>query len=300
MERRQLEFFVAVIEYRGFTRAAAALHVSQPSLSRAIKLLEDELGTRLFKRTPSGIIVTDAAEVLMRRARSILHEFDAFRNAARAAATDLAGTVEVGLTAGAAMEPMTSIVAALQKHAPRIRTIGVAQPSSEAALAAVTNGDVQVALFGHPGRPLSAEHITFDKVFDEEIMLALPPGSALAEVSRVRPSELSGQAFIVTPAGTVLRQKFEELARAADGLRIAAEVGHREVVVPMVIRGIGLGLLPSSWQPFVRAGGGSLRGFSPPAHITTWLASRPRQDPATRVFIDTALSLVRPPGSAGS
>ncbi|MGW0846059.1 SUMF1/EgtB/PvdO family nonheme iron enzyme [Streptomyces sp. NPDC002787] len=74
MERRQLEYFIAVVEHGGFTAAAMALHVAQPSLSHAIRSLERECGGRLFHRLPHGVALTAAGEALVRPARQVLRD----------------------------------------------------------------------------------------------------------------------------------------------------------------------------------------------------------------------------------
>ena len=80
----QIEYFVAVAEERHVGRAARRLHIAQPPLSRQIKSLEDELGTRLFARTPRGMDLLPAGEAFLRHARAILAEIDAAKRAVRA------------------------------------------------------------------------------------------------------------------------------------------------------------------------------------------------------------------------
>ncbi|MER6877783.1 LysR family transcriptional regulator, partial [Amycolatopsis sp. NPDC000673] len=83
MERRQLEYFVAIAEHGGFTHAARALRVAQPSLSRAISKLEQDLGVELFHRVGRNAVLSNAGELLAGRARLVLRDLDALRAAAR-------------------------------------------------------------------------------------------------------------------------------------------------------------------------------------------------------------------------
>src|SRR6266542_1421725 len=81
MERRYLEYFVAIVDHGGFTAASQALHVAQPSLSQVIKTLERELGVELFQRLRTGSRLTSAGEALIGPARQVLREFDSARSA---------------------------------------------------------------------------------------------------------------------------------------------------------------------------------------------------------------------------
>ena len=184
---------------------------------------------------------------------------------------------------------MTSLIAELQQRAPRIRTIGLPYHSSEAALEAVSAGDVQVALFGHRDKPTSSQ-VTFHAIAETEIMLALPPNSALTSSQRIGDESLVGQPFVITRPGTVLREYYDELAVRVGGLRIAAEISHREAMLPLVAQGVGLSLVSGSWRKLVHATGVSLRGFSQPAGVTIWLATRSRLDVAAQTFVDLALA----------
>lgn len=116
MERRQLEYFLAVIDAGGFTAAAAAQHVSQPGLSHAIKTLERELGAALFHRLPRGARLTAAGEVLAESARRIVRETEI----ARARVADVAGVV-IGRLDLVALPGL--LVAPLAVHPPLRRNV---------------------------------------------------------------------------------------------------------------------------------------------------------------------------------
>lgn len=292
MERRQLEFFVAVVEHRSFTRAAKALHVSQPALSRSIRLLEEELDAQLFQRNPSGIVITPAAENLMRRARSILHDIESFRRAARNEATELVGDVEVALSPAPAIEPLTTIVADLQGQHAGIRFVGIGCTSSQSAFEYVTSGRCDIAMFGQPEKP-EAPDVLCHRLYREELMLALPPGSSLAASDDIDPEDLRGQSFIVAPPGTTLRLLFDDLSARVEGLNVAAVASHRESLLPMVMRGIGLSFLPLGWKLLVESTGGTLRSLNPPVEVPIWLAHRTRVSAVSRAFIETALKIAR-------
>ena len=288
MERRQLEYFVAAVEHGGFTSAAAALHVTQPTLSRAVRLLENELRIELFQRTSSGIIATPAAHSLVRQARRVLLEMDQLRSAGRGPAQDATGIVEVGVTSGMAADPMPLIAAALRASAPGIRTVGVAMASSSSALNAVSSGEIQVALFGSPARPETGPSISVTALHPSEVVVAVPGDSDLRGRTSAKPSALREFPFIVTPKGTILREKFDEIDETAGGLNVIAEVAHREAILPMVGLGLGAGLLPAFWARAAKAFDAVVLPLSPRIQIPIWMVHRLRVDGVAARFIQAA------------
>ena len=100
MDRRHLEYFLAVADYGGFTNAAHALRVAQPSLSQAIKGLESELGVELFRRIPQGTRLTSAGESLLGPARQTLRDFAAAQAAVRGIRTLESGRLDIASLPG--------------------------------------------------------------------------------------------------------------------------------------------------------------------------------------------------------
>ena len=92
MDLRQLSYVVAVADHGGFTRAAEAVHVTQPALSQAVRTLEAELGVELFHRTGRSVVLTAAGEALLGPARRALRDAET----ARAAVAEVAGLAETG------------------------------------------------------------------------------------------------------------------------------------------------------------------------------------------------------------
>jgi DNA-binding transcriptional LysR family regulator len=96
---------------------------------------------------------------------------------------------------------------------------------------------------------------------------------------------------VVTKPATAARALFDRLATTVGDMTIAAEVGDRSVVLPMVLKGIGAGLMPDGWADLARRAGAEVYRFSPPERLPQWLVHR--GDPvtaATQAFIDTTLA----------
>lgn len=98
---------------------------------------------------------------------------------------------------------------------------------------------------------------------DEEFLLVAPPGTRLGEDGVVTRDDLRGLRFVVTKRVTAARALFDRMAESAGGLPVAAEVGDRSVVLPMVLRGIGVSMMPDGWTDLAQRAGAEVYRFSP-------------------------------------
>jgi DNA-binding transcriptional LysR family regulator len=316
MERRQLEYFVAIVEHGGFTHAAKALRVAQPSLSRAIAKLEHELDVELFHRVGRNAVLSSAGQLMADRARLVLRDLDAMRAAARAVGDGLVGRVDVAATSSSALEPVISIVAELRERHPGVLVSTSSALSAAEVVAMVLQGRCEAGVCGSAERP-SGQGLVAHHLRDEEFLLVAPPGMRLgggggldgaagggADGSRaggagepgdsdgtVAWEDLKGMRFVVTKPATAVRALFDRLAASVGEVSMAAEVGDRSVVLPMVLRGIGAGLMPDGWADLARRAGAEVYRFSPPERLPQWLVHRSGPiTAATQAFLDTTLA----------
>jgi DNA-binding transcriptional LysR family regulator len=277
MERRQLEYFVAIVEHGGFTHAARALRVAQPSLSRAIGKLEHELGVALFHRVGRNAVLSSAGELVVERARLVLRDLDALRAAA---------------TSSSSLEPVISIIAELREHHPGVLVSTSSALSAAEVVAMVLQGRCEVGVCGSAERP-AGQGLVAHHLRDEEFLLVTPPGTGLADP--VTHDDLRGMRFVVTKPATAVRALFDQIAERFGGLHIAAEVGDRSVVLPMVLRGIGASLMPDGWRDLAQRAGAEVHHFTPRESLPQWLVHRSGPiTPATQAFLDTTLSRATP------
>src|SRR5438067_12186719 len=110
MDLRQLEYVVGVVDHGGFTRAAAALHVSQPSLSHGVQTLERELGVELFHRLGRQVTLTSAGEAVVGPARHVLRQVEAVRAAVAAVKGTTAGRLDVVSLPTLAADPLAGLI----------------------------------------------------------------------------------------------------------------------------------------------------------------------------------------------
>lgn len=289
MERSQLVHFVAVVEAGGFNRAARALHVSQPALSKSIKSLESELGIQLFQRSPAGAQISSAGKKLIQRARSIIRDMDDFARAAQGDKGQLLGSVDVALSPGPVIEPTSTIVAQLHEVHPLVRFNGIGHSNSQSALEAMIHSETDVAIFGQIESPESPGAV-FHIIAHQEVIIVAPSESTLAQRGPVAVSDLTGQSFVLPPRSTNVRREFEQMSIEIGDYTVVAEASHREALLPMVARGLGITLLPSAWTELVEAMGFRALHLDPPIKVPIWLGYQPAHSPAAGAFIRAALA----------
>lgn len=292
MERRQLEYFVAIVEHGGFTNAARALRVAQPSLSRAIGKLERELGVALFHRVGRNAVLSNAGELMADRARLVLRDLDALRAAAQAVGEGVVGRVDVAATSSSALGPVISTVAELRERHPGVTVSTSSALSAAEVVAMVLRGRCEAGVCGNAERPVG-QGLVAHHLRDEEFLLVAPPGTRIGRADTVEPAHLRGMSFVVTQPATAVRARFDRLAATVGDLRIVAEVGDRSVLLPMVLRGIGAALMPDGWDELARRAGAEVYRFDPPERLPQWLVHRTGPiTAATRAFVDATLAHV--------
>jgi DNA-binding transcriptional LysR family regulator len=290
MERRQLEYFVGIVEHGGFSAAARALHVAQPSLSRSIGKLEHELEVTLFHRVGRTAVLSAAGEALADRARLVLRDLDALRAAARSLGEGVAGRVEIAATSSSGLEPVTGVIAELRERHPGITVSTTSALSAVEVVAMVLQGRCEAGVCGSAERP-AGRGIVAHHLRDEEFLLVVPPGTLSDAGPSVRREVLHGMRFVLPAPATAVRTLFDRLSGSVGGMTVAAEVGDRSMVLPMVLRGIGAGLMPDGWADLARRAGAGVHHFDPPERLPQWLVHRTDViTAAARAFVDATLA----------
>lgn len=238
MERRHLEYFVAVAEHESFTGAALALGVAQPSLSQAIKALEREVKAELFHRTPRGTFLTAAGEAMLGPARQALRGFEIVTASAMNVSDLASGWLDVVAVPTVAVDPLTDILTVYHERFPGV-VLRIADPGSSDIADLVRSGVHEIALTWtqHQGDGLRTWELE-----PEPIYLVIGADKGFSQGDWVTPEQLSSIGLVVNIA---TRAHLADLMRQ-QGIapRIAAETTLREAIVPLVLRGVGAALLP--------------------------------------------------------
>ncbi|MFY1675588.1 LysR family transcriptional regulator [Streptomyces sp. WMMC905] len=292
MELRQLEYLLAVVEERSFTRAALRLHVAQPGVSTQIRRLEQELGQRLLDRSGAAVRPTQAGAVLLPYARAALAAVSDGRLALDELAGLVRGRLSVGIVVSCSAVPVADLMADFHRSYPEVE-VRLSEASSDVLAAGLRAGDVDVALIGTAGRPPQGLHHRI--VADEPVVAGVVAEDPLAARDTVPLAELCERPLLCLPPGTGVRAVLEE-ACASAGLapRITMEAADPHRLVQLAERGLGAAVLPA---PFARRHGGRTRGVE----IVTprlrarialaWAADR-GMSPAGQAFVDLAADVL--------
>src|SRR5580700_476071 len=188
MQLQQLSYVLAVAEERHFTRAAATLHLAQPSLSRQIRLLERELGVLLFNRGPGQGLVTLTAEgeALLPFIRRVLADVEATSDEARALAGMTRGRLSIGATPSLITRVLAPALVGFHDSHPGIELL-VVEAGSRQLVHQLASGEVDLALVV---LPITDPGVATRPLFDDPLVLAVAPDHPLATRARVKVSDL--------------------------------------------------------------------------------------------------------------
>jgi len=247
MELRHLRYFVAIVSERHFTRAAKKLGIAQPPLSQQIRQLEHEIGTALFTRAPRGVTLTPAGEAFLPHAEAALREVDRARLAARRVSHGDLGTLRVGFTSAASLNPLVpAAIRAFRDAYPDVE-LRLAVQATTALLTQLSQDLLDVAFV----RPTTGERESLRVVPlpDERLWIALPAGHSLAGRKRLRLAELRHESFILYPRanGSVLYDAIIAACQNAGfSPRVTQEAPQMASIVSLVAAGVGVTLVPES------------------------------------------------------
>jgi DNA-binding transcriptional LysR family regulator len=242
MEIRQLRAFIAIAEAGTFTAGAQIVHVTQAAVSMQIRQLEIELGAPLFVRAPRRVILTEAGEVLLERARRILREHDV----AVAEIAELAGAERGRLRVGSASamvsaDPLPQILKALRERHPRAE-VSIVSGTSEALVRQILAGELDIAFVS---LPVEARGIQTEGLSRDELVAIASPRHKLAKQNVVSVFTLAGEKLILGERGGNTRRLIDELfAEAGVSPVVAMELSRLAAIKRMVEEDMGVGIIP--------------------------------------------------------
>lgn len=240
MEIRQLKAFLAIAEAKTFTAGAKVVNITQAAVSMQIRQLEDELGMSLFTRTPRRVILTEAGEHLLQRARRILREHDA----AIAEIAELAGAEYGRLRIGSASAmfataQLPTILERLKEKFPNAE-ITVSSGTSQALVDKMMHGDIDIAFVS---LPVETPNIQTDLLFSDEIVAIAHPKHPLANEKFISAATLAGEQLILGEKGGNTRRMIDDFFAAANVKpNVVMELSRQEAINKMVENQMGVGI----------------------------------------------------------
>jgi DNA-binding transcriptional LysR family regulator len=294
VELQQLRCAVAVAEHGSFTRAASALHLTQPAVSYTVRKLERELGVELFRRAGTGARLTSAGEQLVPAARETL------RNADRVEATmaKITGLIagRLAVTAPRTLVPrMARMVGAFRQQYPGVVVDLIDAEGDTTVLGHLRSSRCELGFLRLPTLPSDLQG---QLVAEEEFVAVFPPGTELPPGTGIGLDELAQHALIAPPRATPNRHAFEQIftGRSQD-IRIVAESAHPESILELVWAGAGASLASLDAAAPLEAHGVLTRRLLPPIVQPVHLASRAGHlSPAANAFRELATDLATTPG----
>lgn len=245
MDIWQLHIFCKVIALKSFSKAADAVHISQPTVSTHIKYLEDHYGTKLIDRLSKEAVPTKAGELLFGYAQRIL----ALKEEADAAMAEFQGNIQGTLVLGGSNIPgvylLPRIIGAFKESHPKV-TISLSIADTEAIIQRILDGELELGLVGAVSRH---RHLVQEKLIRDEMCLVTPASHPLARKKTVRMTDLLKEPFIVRQKGSGTLKSIQ-LSLKSGGYRleqldIVAEMGSTAAVIQGIKSGVGLSILSS-------------------------------------------------------
>ena len=242
MEIRQLKAFVAIAESGTFTAGARRVHITQAAISMQIRQLETELDARVFVRAPRRVMLTEAGEKLLERARIILRE----HNAAVEEISALAGAERGRLRIGSASamvnaDQLPQLLEQLKSLHPGAE-ISVTSGTSDALVQQILAGELDLAFVS---LPVEARGIQTEKLSQDELVAIACPRHKLAKQRVVSAYDLAGEKLILGERGGNTRRLIDNFfSQAGVSLTVGMELSRLAAIKRMVEADMGVGIVP--------------------------------------------------------
>jgi len=247
MTLTELKYIVAVARERHFGKAAEACYVSQPTLSVAVKKLEEELDVKLFERSANEVSVTPLGETIVRQAQSVLEQAAAIKDIAKRGKNPLAGALTLGVIYTISPYLLPSLVRQVIEHTPEMPLM-LQENFTVKLLEMLRTGEIDCAILAEP---FPDAGLALAPLYDEPFMAAVPTHHPLASQTSVTSEQLKNETMLLLGAGHCFRDhvlevcpEFARFSANAEGIRKSFEGSSLETIKHMVAAGMGVTLVP--------------------------------------------------------
>lgn len=302
MTLTELRYIIALAREKHFGRAADKCAVSQPTLSVAVKKLEDELGVIIFERAPNEVRVTEIGSRIVGQAEKVIAEASRVAELAAAGKDPLAGPLRLGCIYTIAPYLLPKLVPLLKERAPAMPLI-IEENFTDRLLEKIKNSELDVAILA---LPVEEPGLVAQPVYDEDLRILFPAGHVLSRQKSIDPATLLDEPLLMLGPGNCFRDQVLDLCTRASKEAGASphilEGSSLETIRLMVASGLGITVMPASAVDGITARDPLLRvrPFTEPTPSRrvglVWRASYPRHkaiDVVRRALIDCKLSGTR-------
>ncbi len=289
MEIKQLQSLVAISEHGSFSAASKALDTVQSNVSAHIARLEKELGSVLVERSTG--LLTDEGELVLARARRILHEVEDIDSDIHSLGASPTGECRLGTIGTTARWLMPSLLGSLARNHPGVHTT-IIEGSTSSLLPRVRSGEIDAAIVH---LPIVDTDLDVTELFAEQLFVIAPTQHVLAQYTSISIEELADHPLLLAPRGTASRRIIDKAA-ASKGrtLQSQAEIDGVRLMASLVYEGFGAAIVPASAIPgwlkgdFVRITVPDL-----PQRVVGWVQrARPRPNRATLAVRDRGIAVI--------
>ena len=247
MTLTELKYIVAVAREKHFGRAAEACFVSQPTLSVAIKKLEDELELKLFERSANEVTVTPLGEEIVRQAQSVLEQAAAIKEIAKRGKDPLAGALRLGVIYTIGPYLLPDLVRQAISRNPQMPLM-LQENFTVKLLEMLRTGEIDCAIMAEP---FPDTGLAIAPLYDEPFLAAVPRNHALAQLETITSEALKQETMLLLGTGHCFRDhvlevcpEFARFSSNAEGIRKSFEGSSLETIKHMVAAGMGVTLVP--------------------------------------------------------
>ncbi len=252
MTLTELKYIVAVARERHFGKAAEACHVSQPTLSVAVKKLEEELELKLFERSANEVTVTPLGQEVVRQAQTVLEQAGQIREIARRGKDPLAGPLRLGVIYTIAPYLLPALVREVIERTPQMPLM-LQENFTVRLLELLRMGELDCAILAEP---FPDAGLAIAPLYDEPFVAALPRTHALAGLPSVSAEQLKHETMLLLGTGHCFRDhvlevcpEFARFSGTAEGIQRSFEGSSLETIKHMVAAGMGVTLVPRLGVP---------------------------------------------------
>lgn len=251
MDLRRIRHFVVLAETLNFRRAAERLHMAQPPLSVSIQKLEAELGTKLFARESSGVVLTPSGHAVLVEARKLLFHGSQLSEMARSAQDGTGGSLQIGFVGSATNGMLQKLLPLFRAEYPGVELI-LREATSVSILRQLEDRALDIGLVRVP--LLQTSGATLLQLEPDVFVAALPRGSALAGKGPLRLLDMAGESFVMyaaTHAAGLHSAALLACQLAGFMPKVSQQAIQVQTVLALVESGLGVALVPSVMQRYI-------------------------------------------------